>query len=200
MTVYADLRRSGIRAANIAEEEEAVPNEQRTVAKSRKLRTLKRMYENRHHNDRVRVFVHYKNKYGKNHAERVGKKLHDFDEVNAIAVEVDKNTLTELVYDDEIDLIEEDELVSVSKVTVPYGIKMTQGGPNRKQTKTKVSGGSVAGDCSREGSFKVAIIDTGVHRGHRDLPCTLNEKNCIGKSFGTEPGEVWYEDKFKHGE
>jgi hypothetical protein len=74
-----------------------------------------------------------------------------------------------------------------------YAIPLTQADSSNIPSSSKF------GDCDKDKSFKVAIIDSGVQISHEDLPCVNSKRgtNCIGRSFGTDddwwdPYEAWH--------
>jgi serine protease len=70
---------------------------------------------------------------------------------------------------------------------------MTYGVPFTQSDTTAIPSSTTMGDCSKNSTFKVAIIDSGYMVKHPDSPCltdTNGKTNCIGYSNVTEPWDA----------
>jgi len=153
-------------------------------------------------NDEVRVIVGYKNNNGKASLEANLSQIRtNFRSIRAEAGTLHLRRVRELLADPNIDYVEpDDEVRGTAAEAVPYGIIVTENGPNSLQARSATSARSSSlstGACSRSSSLKVAVLDSGVDSSHPDLPCS--KYNCIGRDFTNGRGGGWNNPESSHG-
>ena len=122
--------------------------------------------------------------------------------VNASTMRINANDVQALLNDPNVAYVELDEMMYPDDIIYPYGVAMTQG-DTPETTTWAASSYPLSGDCSDQSSFKIAIIDSGLHVDHVDIPCVNRHDphtNCKGKSFDLDPSEtIWYRPGTRHG-